>query len=203
MLSKMKVSRCYSSNVRNLVSIEDSKPNGLKFHDCHVLLQQLHHVAIRSVLPKHVRYAITRLCLFFNSIYNKVIDVIQVKKLQEDTVITLCLLDNKYCKIMVHLTIHLVREVKLCGPVYLRWMYPFERFMKVIKNTMRNRHCPEGCITEDYILKEVIEFCSEFLCGVDPIGLVCQKLKDNSKNSPLGKPLSSGVTNIPERELLH
>ncbi|KAA0053557.1 hypothetical protein E6C27_scaffold190G001230 [Cucumis melo var. makuwa] len=60
-LSEMKVPRGYSSNVTNLVSIEDSKLNGLKSHDCHVLLQQLLPVAIRSVLPKHVRYAITQL----------------------------------------------------------------------------------------------------------------------------------------------
>ncbi|KAL4032634.1 hypothetical protein IC575_005714 [Cucumis melo] len=95
LLSEMKVPRGYSSNVTNLVSIEDSKLNGLKSHDCHVLLQQLLPVAIRYVLPKHVRYAITRLCLFFfNSICNKVIDVTQVEKLQEDIVITLCLLEK-------------------------------------------------------------------------------------------------------------
>ncbi|KAA0043052.1 transposase [Cucumis melo var. makuwa] len=60
-LSKIKFPWDYSSNVTNLVSIEDSKLNGLKSHDCHVLLQQLLPVAIRSVLPKHVRYAITQL----------------------------------------------------------------------------------------------------------------------------------------------
>ncbi|KAA0064274.1 transposase [Cucumis melo var. makuwa] len=206
-LSEMKVPRGYSSNVTNLMSIEDSKLIGLKSHDCHVLLQQLLPVAIRSVLPKHVRYAITRLCLFFNSICNKVIDVTQVEKLQEDIVITLCLLEKyfppSFFTIMVHLTVHLVREVKLCGPIYLRWMYPFERFMKVIKNAVRNRNCLEGCIAEGYILEEAVEFCSEFLCGVDPIGLGCQKLRDNSDYSELGRPLSSGVTSIPERELLY
>ncbi|KAL0549111.1 hypothetical protein IC582_013591 [Cucumis melo] len=103
-------------------------------------------------------------------------------------------------QIMVHLTVHLVREIKLCGPIYLRWMYPFERFMKIIKNAVRNRHHPEGCIAEGYILEEVVEFCLEFVCGVDPIGLGRQKLRDNSE---LGRPLSSGVTSIPERELLH
>ena len=35
--------------------------------------------------------------------------------------------------IMLHLTVHLVREVRLCGPVYMRWMYPFERYMKVLE----------------------------------------------------------------------
>ena len=140
--------------------------NGLKSHDCHVLLQQLLPVAIRSVLPKHVRYAITHLCLFFNSICNKVINVTQVEKLQEEIVITLCLLEKyfppSFFTIMVLLTVHLVREVKLCGLIYLRWMYPFERFMKDIKNVVRNRHRPDCCIAEGYILEEAVEFCSEF-----------------------------------------
>ncbi|KAL6346172.1 hypothetical protein AAG906_027907 [Vitis piasezkii] len=34
---------------------------------------------------------------------------------------------------MIHLTVHPTREVRLCGPVYFKWMYPFERFMKVLK----------------------------------------------------------------------
>ncbi|RVW26527.1 hypothetical protein CK203_107406 [Vitis vinifera] len=60
----------YCSNFRNLVSLEELKLFGLKSHDYHALMQQLLPVALRSVLPKHVR---------------------------------------------------------LCGPVYFRWMYPFER----------------------------------------------------------------------------
>ena len=51
---------------------------------------------------------------------------------------TLCLMEKNYppsfFDIMVHLTVHLVREVQLCGPVYLRWMYHFERFMKILKD---------------------------------------------------------------------
>ncbi|KAL0543801.1 hypothetical protein IC582_018906 [Cucumis melo] len=115
------------------------------------------------------------------------IDVTQVEKLQEDIVITLCLLEKyfppSFFTIMVHLTVHLLREV--------------------IKNAVRNRNRPEGCIAEGYILEEAVEFCSEFLCGVDSIGLGCQKLRDNSEYSKLGRPLSSGVTSILERELLY
>ncbi|KAL0536744.1 hypothetical protein IC582_025704 [Cucumis melo] len=72
-LSEMKVPRGYSSNVTNLVSIEDSKLNGLKSHDCHVLLQQLLPVAIRFVLPKHVRYSSKKYLINFNSHINQII----------------------------------------------------------------------------------------------------------------------------------
>ncbi|RVW43644.1 hypothetical protein CK203_097059 [Vitis vinifera] len=68
---------------------------------------------------------------------SKVVDVSTLDKLQNDLVVILCLLEKyfppSFFDIMLHLTIHLVREVRLCGPVYLRWMYPFERFMKVLK----------------------------------------------------------------------
>ncbi|KAL0551927.1 hypothetical protein IC582_011020 [Cucumis melo] len=87
-LSRIKVPEGYSSNIRNLVSMTDLKLNSLKSHDCHVLIQQLFPIAIRSVLPKHVRYAITRLCIFFNSICNKVLDAQQLDKLEEDIVVS-------------------------------------------------------------------------------------------------------------------
>ncbi|TYK24338.1 transposase [Cucumis melo var. makuwa] len=205
-LSRIKVPEGYSSNIRNLVSMTDLKLNSLKSHDCHVLIQQLFPIAIRSVLPKHVRYAITRLCIFFNSVCNKVLDAQQLDKLEEDIVVTLCLFEKyfppSFFTIMIHLTVHIVREVKLCGPIYLRWMYPFERFMKVIKNSVRNRYRPEGCIAESYLIEEAIEFCSDFLSGVDPVGLGTRKSQDHLDTSNIGRPLSMGVPFKPEQELL-
>ncbi|TYK02471.1 putative serine/threonine-protein kinase nek2 [Cucumis melo var. makuwa] len=50
---------------------------------------KLFPIALRSMLPKHVRYAITRLCIFFNSVCNKVLDAQQLNKLEEDIVIPL------------------------------------------------------------------------------------------------------------------
>ncbi|TYK02851.1 hypothetical protein E5676_scaffold218G00510 [Cucumis melo var. makuwa] len=101
--------------------------------------------------------------------------VIKLDALQEDIVMTLCNLEKylppSFFTIMVHLVVHLVREVKLCGPVYLRWMYPFERYMKVLKSFVRNRNNPEGCIAEAQVCEEAVQLCSNFLSGLDPIGL--------------------------------
>ncbi|XP_062006028.1 uncharacterized protein LOC133723227 [Rosa rugosa] len=124
----MKVPDGHSSNIKNLVSMDDLKLYGLKSHDCHMLMQQLLPVAIRSVLPKHVRISIMRLCFFFNALCTKVVDV-------------------------------------------SKWMYPFERFMKVLKGYVRNRFHPEGCIAESYLGEESIEFCSEFLQECSTIGV--------------------------------
>jgi len=58
-LARIKVPSGYSSNIWSLVSMKDLKLVGLKYHGYHVLMQQLLPIVIRSILPKHVRYAIT------------------------------------------------------------------------------------------------------------------------------------------------
>ncbi|XP_074328345.1 uncharacterized protein LOC141666250 [Apium graveolens] len=85
-LSSVKAPHGYSSNIKKLVSMKDLKLVGLKSHDCHVLLQQLLPIAIQGILPKHVRFVITKLCLFFNTICSKVIDPDSLDKLQVDII---------------------------------------------------------------------------------------------------------------------
>ncbi|KAK2450204.1 hypothetical protein QL285_009334 [Trifolium repens] len=53
-LQSIKVPHGYSSIVKKLVSMKELKLIGLKSHDCHVLMQQLLHVAIRGILPDNV-----------------------------------------------------------------------------------------------------------------------------------------------------
>ncbi|KAL6225264.1 hypothetical protein ACLB2K_004115 [Fragaria x ananassa] len=157
----MKVRTGFSSNIRNLVFMEDLKLSKLKSHDCHVGMQVLLHVALHFVLEKPVRYAIIRFCLFFKAIYAKEIDVSKLEQMQADSVVTVCQLEKyfppSFFDVMIHLTVHLVREVTLCGPVFFRWMYPFERYMKVFKGWVRSRRHPEGCIAESYVVEENTE----------------------------------------------
>ncbi|CAL2255581.1 unnamed protein product [Prunus armeniaca] len=197
----MKVPEGYSSNIKNLVSLQDSRLLGLKSHDCHTSMQQLLPVAIRSVLEKPARYAITRLCFFFNDICAKTVDVSKLDKLGEDVVVTLCLLEKyfppSFFDIMVHLVVHLVREVRLCGPVYFRWMYPFERYMKVLKGYVQNRTRPEGYIAERYIAEEAVEFCTEHLSDVSTVGV------PSSQKMGVSKPLSGCTVSVVDQDLLN
>ena len=174
-LKSIKVPDGYSSNIKNLVSTKDLKIQGLKSHDCHVLMQQLLPIVLRCVLPDHVRDAIIRLCFFFNSLCAMVIDVTILDKLDMDITVTLCMLEKcfppSFFDIMIHLTVHLVNEVRLCGPVFLRWMYPFERYMKTLKGYVRNRNFPEGCIAESYITEEALEFYAEYMSNMHTIGV--------------------------------
>ena len=120
----MKVLDGYYSNIRALEDMKELKLVGLKSHDFHTLMQQLLPIVIRSILPKNVRYAITRLCLFFNSLWCKVIDVSKLDWLQNEITETLSIFGQIFSlvffDIMIHLMVHLIREVRLCGHVYLR-----------------------------------------------------------------------------------
>ena len=157
----------HSSNVKSLVSMQDLKLIGLKSHDCHILMQQLLPIAIRGILPKNVRHTITCLCSFFSSICCKVIDPLKMDELEDEIVVILCELEmsfpSSFFDIMGHLVVHLVREVRLCGLVYLRWMYHVERYMTILKGYVKNHYRPEASMIERYIAEESIEFCSEYM----------------------------------------
>ena len=118
-------------------------------------------------MPTRPRNAIIRLCSFFNKICQRVLDREKLQQLDDDIVKILCELERyfppSFFDIMIHLTIHLGRETRLCGLVLFRWMYPFERYMKTLKDYVRNYARPEGCIAESYLAEECMKFFSEFL----------------------------------------
>ena len=58
--------------------------------------------------------------------------------------------------------------------MFLRNMYPFERFMGILKRFCRNRNHPKARILQGYTVEEVVEFCTEYM-----------------KQRPIGFPLSS------------
>lgn len=70
---------------------------------------------------------------------------------------------SSFFDVMVHLTIHLAREVIICGLVHYRWMYPFERFMFKLKSYVRNKNRSEGSMVECYIVEECMTFVSRYL----------------------------------------
>ncbi|XP_074324039.1 uncharacterized protein LOC141660961 [Apium graveolens] len=194
----MKLPSGHGSNIKNCVSMSDLKIYGLKSHDCHILLQQLLPIAIRSVLPKNVRVTIIRLCFFFNALCSKVVDVSKLDKLQSDVIITLCDLEkifpSSFFDVMLHLIVYLVLEVRLCGLVFYRWMYAFERFNKVLKSYVRNRYYPEGCMAESYLKEESVEFCTEFMSQTcTTAGIPIEQVKQSG-------PLSAAIIKVVEEK---
>ena len=122
--------------------------------------------------------------------------------MQAQLVKTLCNLEKYFppslFDVMIHLSVHLVREVELCGPIFLRWMYPFERYMKTFKGYVRNRARAEGCIAEAYIAEEVVECLvnsEEATIGVPKNG---RRTKD-----AVCRPLSGATMITPSSSELH
>nr|GEU38607.1 hypothetical protein [Tanacetum cinerariifolium] len=91
------------------------------------------------------------------------------------------------------------RKVKSCGLICFRWMYPFERCMKVIKGHVRNRNRPEGCIAEETITEETIEFFSEYHKTMKTIGIPPDKHVTNEHEDE--KPLSTNKSSEVSREV--
>ena len=145
------------------MSLKELKLFGIKLHDYHAVMQQLLLVALCLILPKHVRYTI--LCIFFYELRTKVVDVPKLNEVYNELVVTLCLFEKyfppSFFDIILHVIMHLIRKVRLCGPICFRWMYPFERYMKVLKRYVYYHNQLEICITECYIVNKVIEFCIE------------------------------------------
>nr|AAX96803.1 transposon protein, putative, CACTA, En/Spm sub-class [Oryza sativa Japonica Group]ABA92794.1 transposon protein, putative, CACTA, En/Spm sub-class [Oryza sativa Japonica Group] len=67
------------------------------------------------------------------------------------------------------------KQTKLCAPAFLREMWPFERYMGVLKSYVRNRAKPEGSIIEGYTTEEAIEFYVNYMSDADPIGVLASR----------------------------
>ena len=152
----------------------EKKFQNLKSHDYHVIMTQLLPVALRGLLPENVRLAIVKLCSFLNAISQKVINPEILPRLRSDLV--QCLVNFELVfppslfNIMTHVLVHLVDEIAILGPVFLHNMFPFERFMGVLKKYVPNRARPEGSNSMGQT-EDVIGFCVDFIPGLKKIGL--------------------------------
>ncbi|XP_010436656.1 PREDICTED: uncharacterized protein LOC104720449 [Camelina sativa] len=189
----------YFSNISTCVSLDECKVMGLKSHDYHVLVQQLLLVDVRGLLPKGPRIAIFRLCAFFNTLCQRVIDMEQLQIMETEIVETLCMFERfwppSFFDIMLHLCVHLGREARLGGPVHFRWMYPSERYIKVLKDYVRNPTRPEVCIAESYLAEECMNFCSDYLKATTNVEEKEERNTEYENHSILeGVPISAGTS---------
>jgi hypothetical protein len=172
-LRGIKVPYGYSSNIKGILNMLEKKFTNLKSHDCHVLMTQLLPVALRGILSENIRLTIIKLCAFLNAISQKVIDPDNLIKLQNNVVQCLDSFEliflPSFFNIMIHILVHLVKEIDILGTVYLHNMFPFKRFMVVLKKYVRNHARSEGSIASGYGTEEVIELCVDFIDDLKPI----------------------------------
>jgi hypothetical protein len=63
---------------------------------------------------------------------------------------------------MQYLLVHFPYEAKIGGPHQYRWMYHIEMALKKLRVMIHNKAKVEGCITEEFKLKEIIYFSSVY-----------------------------------------
>ena len=127
-LRSIKVPFGFSSNVKGIINVAKKKFLNLKSHDCHMLIMQLLSVALRGSLPPNVRLATMKVCAFLNVISQKAINPAHLVKLQNDVVQCLVSFElvflPSFFNIMMHLLVHLVKEISILSHVFLRNMFP-------------------------------------------------------------------------------
>ena len=164
-LKKIKLPSHYSSTLHSKIS--KGKLSCLKSHDYHVLLQDIMPICLRSCGCPQMISVVVRLSRMFKKICSKTVDREERESLFLECAETLCLLEKElppsFFDVMVHLCIHLVEELFICGPIHVRWMYPFERYYKTLKGYVRNHAKPEGCMAKNYEISEACGFASEYL----------------------------------------
>ncbi|GJX91152.1 hypothetical protein Tco_0344478 [Tanacetum coccineum] len=143
---------------------------GLKSHDCHIIMQCLLPYGLQNYFPDKIAKPIIKLCSLFKQICSTTLMEDDMLKAQIKVVDILCDLELIYppalFDIMIHLVIHLPLEALEGGPIRPRWMFPFERYMKKLKGYVRNKAKPEGSIAEGYVAEEALTFSSHYFRDV-------------------------------------
>ena len=127
----VKFSDAYASNISWCVENNDDNISDMKSHDCYVMIQRLLSVVMHGYLDGDVQTALIELGVFFRELCCQKLKINLLERSKKDIVLILCKLEKifppSFFDVMVHLAIHLPKEVFLAGPVHYRWMYPIER----------------------------------------------------------------------------
>ncbi|KAL3693625.1 hypothetical protein R1sor_007276 [Riccia sorocarpa] len=131
----------------------------------------------------------------------------EVSFMEEFSAETLCLLEQalppSFFVGQTHCVLHLVREVGICVPVHNRWMYFVERYIRVLKEFIRQNAKMEGSIAEGYLVMEDMFYGSEFLSCLDP-GAPLSSMADFENEKELGEvPYGASTRKKMDKTMLH
>lgn len=166
-LKSVKFPDGYASNLATCVTADGCNLQGLKTHDCHILLQRIIPAAVRGIMPKDINEALAELGNFFQQLCAKTLNLDVLERSKANIPIILCKLEKifppSFFDLMLHLAVHLPEEAILRGPVQYGWMHPIERRLLTLKRFVRNMARPEGSIAEAYVAAECLTICSSTL----------------------------------------
>ncbi|XP_059306394.1 uncharacterized protein LOC132057810 [Lycium ferocissimum] len=165
-LQELRFSDGYVSNMGRCVDMNKLKIFGMKSHDCHVFMQHLIPIAFREMLPQNVWQPLAELSVFFKDLTSTAIIEEHMGQLERNIPLILNKLERifppSFWDSMEHLPIHLAYEARLAGPVQYRWMYPYERYLRRLKNNAKNKNRVEGSICNAYLVEEASSFCAHY-----------------------------------------
>lgn len=142
----LKLALGYASGFKK--HIIKGKLRAMKSHDYHVLLQSIFPLCMWYIMTKEPWMVIMRIYRIFKLICNKVYDPTTYQELKSATIYSLCLLEKTFSpsffNLMIHLVVHLIDELDLCGPLHSCWIYLIEWAMKDLKNYFKNVAKPES-----------------------------------------------------------
>jgi hypothetical protein len=125
-LRGLQVPTGFSSNIRSLVSLKNMTLTSCNSHDGHVMIAIFLTIAIRAVKPVFLKM-VTRMCYFFNVISQKVVDCVELARLQLFMSETQARLEMcfppPFFDIMEYLMIHMVEQITELGPMYFHQMW--------------------------------------------------------------------------------
>ncbi|GJT89983.1 hypothetical protein Tco_1078828 [Tanacetum coccineum] len=113
----------------------------LKSHDCNIMMQRLLPYGLQNYLPDNIANHINR-------------------------AIFLVLSNSASATLMVGCHVESLGQALEAlegGPIYPRWMFLFERFMKKLKGYVRNKAKLEGSIAEGYVAEEAMTLSFIFI----------------------------------------
>jgi hypothetical protein len=73
--------------------------------------------------------------------------------------------------INIYFTTHLIKEIKLLGPMFLHQMYVYEIFNDILKLFIRNRAYPKGSMVQGYYTKEAVQWAINYTDPSNPISV--------------------------------
>nr|XP_040251541.1 uncharacterized protein LOC120968676 [Aegilops tauschii subsp. strangulata] len=113
-LRELKFPDGFASNISRCTSADGTKVQGLKTHDCHILLQRILPAGMRGLLDSDIYQAIAELGNFFRELCSKTLNRDVLAEMKKEIPVILCKLEKifppAFFDVMVHLAVHYLKR---------------------------------------------------------------------------------------------
>jgi hypothetical protein len=156
----------YAVGFRRTVNLDSGKLSAVKSHDYHIFMERLLPVIFQGYLNGDVWKMLDELSHFYGQLCAKEIKKEMIEMLEKEIPVLISKLEKIFnpgwFNPMQHLLVQLPYEAKLGGLQQYRWMYHIERALKNVRAMVLNKARVEGCIAEEFKLKEITYFTSVY-----------------------------------------